>query len=177
MTISATRKEPRPAEIYRRCGTEEDFDYKGDENDNVFDANFKLIRDRRAHIFKQQEEQKLDNLQRNRDPRKAPRTFDSQDTSTIRQLQDVATGVEAIGAVPAHKPKHFGQLSRVAGPLYDNQSIYFELKELDRAKISKLKSNCACAPKNWPTSNHQGRHTRASTNAPEFKHLGPCPRG
>ena len=32
-------------------GVEQDFDFKGDEFDMVFDANFKLIKDRRGAAF------------------------------------------------------------------------------------------------------------------------------
>src|SRR5688500_11924371 len=43
-------------------GTSEDFEYKGDEYDIIFDANLKLIRDRKAQHYKQLEERKLENL-------------------------------------------------------------------------------------------------------------------
>src|SRR5687767_1244929 len=45
-------------------GEAADFEYKGDDLDSSFDANLKLIRDRRAQYFRQQEEQKNDNLRR-----------------------------------------------------------------------------------------------------------------
>src|SRR5688572_2472262 len=45
-------------------GTADDFDFKGDDADIVFDATFKLLRDRRAQYFREQEERKVDNLKR-----------------------------------------------------------------------------------------------------------------
>ena len=43
-------------------GTAEDFEFKGDEHDVVFEANLKLIRDRKTAYYKQQEERKAENL-------------------------------------------------------------------------------------------------------------------
>ncbi len=45
----------------------EDFEYRGDEFDTLFDANARLIRDRKHQFLKQQEEQRNDNLHKKQD--------------------------------------------------------------------------------------------------------------
>ena len=121
---------------------EQDFEFKGDEFDMVFDANFKLIKDRKAQHFKQQEENKIENLRKKQDLLEKLRILsDSQDTTdqfeTFKQLQKEW---KSIGGVPgAHAKTLWANYHALTDRFYDNQSIYFELKELDRRKNLEAK--------------------------------------
>ncbi len=161
-------------------GVEEDFDYKGDEADMIFDANFKLIRDRKAQYFKQQEENKTDNLRKKQELLEKLRVLsDSQDTTdqfeTFKQLQKEW---KAIGAVPgAHAKTLWANYHALTDRFYDNQSIYFELKELDRRKNLESKLElCARAEKLADVELIKDAIRELNELHHEFKHLGPVPK-
>jgi hypothetical protein len=161
-------------------GTEEDFDYKGDDNDNVFDANFKLIRDRRAQYFKQQEEQKVDNLQKKQEILEKLRVLsDSQDTSDqFDSFKTLQREWKAIGAVPGPQAKTlWANYHALLDRFYDNQSIYFELKELDRRKNLEAKIElCVRAEKLADVEIIKDAIRELNELHHEFKHLGPVPK-
>lgn len=161
-------------------GVSEDFDYKGDEADIVFDANFKLIKDRKAQYFKQQEENKTDNLRKKQDLLEKLRVLsDSQDTTdqfeTFKQLQKEW---KAIGAVPgAHAKTLWANYHALTDRFYDNQSIYFELKELDRRKNLEAKLElCSRAEKLGDVELIKDAIRELNELHHEFKHLGPVPK-
>ncbi|MBA4054457.1 MAG: DUF349 domain-containing protein [Marivirga sp.] len=161
-------------------GVAEDFEYKGDEADMVFDANFKLIKDRKAQYFKQQEENKVDNLRKKQDLLEKLRVLsDSQDTTdqfeTFKQLQKEW---KAIGAVPgAHAKTLWANYHALTDRFYDNQSIYFELKELDRRKNLEAKLElCARAEKLADVELIKDAIRELNELHHEFKHLGPVPK-
>ncbi|MCI0750726.1 MAG: DUF349 domain-containing protein, partial [Flammeovirgaceae bacterium] len=88
-------------------GTQDDFDYKGDEFDTLFDANYKLIRDRKNAFHRQQEESKQENLLKKLellekmrqliDSPEGPNQFDS--------FKDIQKQWKTIGAVPLAQTK------------------------------------------------------------------------
>ncbi len=161
-------------------GVEEDFEFKGDEYDHAFDATYKLLKDKRSQYIKQQEESKVDNLKKKQDLLEKLRVlFDSQDNAdqfeTFKLLQKEW---KAIGPVPGPQAKTlWANYHALTDRFYDNQSIYFELKELDRRKNLEAKAElCARAEK---LINHESiKDAVAELNElhHEFKHLGPVPK-
>lgn len=161
-------------------GTDEDFEFKGDEFDMIFDANFKLIKDRKAQFFKQQEENKVENLRRKQVLLEKLRVLsDSQDTTdqfdTFKELQKEW---KAIGAVPGAQAKTlWANYHALTDRFYDNQSIYFELKELDRRKNLEAKLElCARAEKLADVELIKDAIRELNELHHEFKHLGPVPK-
>jgi len=161
-------------------GAESDFEFKGDESDMVFDANFKLIKDRRAQFFKQQEENKTDNLRRKQELLEKLRVLsDSQDTSDqFERFKELQKEWKAIGAVPgAHAKTLWANYHALTDRFYDNQSIYFELKELDRRKNLEAKVElCARAEKLAEVELIKDAIQELNDLHHEFKHLGPVPK-
>lgn len=161
-------------------GVEEDFDFKGDEHDNVFDATYKLIRDRRAQYFKQQEEQKVDNLKKKQDILEKLRVLsDSQDTSEqFDSFKTLQKEWKSIGAVPGPQAKTlWANYHALLDRFYDNQSIYFELKELDRRKNLEAKIElCVRAEKLAEVEIIKDAIRELNELHHEFKHLGPVPK-
>ena len=161
-------------------GTESDFEFKGDEFDVIFDANLKLIRDRRAQYFKQQEEDKVDNLRKKEELLEKLRVLsDSQDTSDqFERFKELQKEWKSIGAVPgAHAKTLWANYHALTDRFYDNQSIYFELKELDRRKNLEAKLElCARAEKLADVELIKDAIQELNELHHEFKHLGPVPK-
>ncbi|HEY5917017.1 MAG TPA: DUF349 domain-containing protein [Chryseolinea sp.] len=161
-------------------GAESDFEFKGDEYDIIFDANLKLIRDRRAQFFKQQEEDKSANLRKKEELLEKLRVLsDSQDTSDqFESFKALQKEWKTIGPVPGAQAKTlWANYHALTDRFYDNQSIYFELKELDRRKNLESKIElCARAEKLSNVELIKEAIQELNELHHEFKHLGPVPK-
>jgi hypothetical protein len=161
-------------------GAESDFEFKGDEFDIIFDANLKLIRDRRAQYFKQQEEDKSENLKKKEELLEKLRVLsDSQDTSDqFESFKALQKEWKTIGPVPGAQAKTlWANYHALTDRFYDNQSIYFELKELDRRKNLESKLElCARAEKLSNVELIKEAIQELNELHHEFKHLGPVPK-
>lgn len=160
-------------------GEADDFDYKGDELDNAFDANLKLIRDRRAQYFRQQEEQKNDNLRKKQDLIEKLRVLvDSPDnTNQFEAFKELQKEWRSIGPIPGTQAKTlWANYHALVDRFYDNQSIYFELKELDRKKNLEAKIElCHRAERLAEVEIIKEAIRELNELHQEFKHLGPVP--
>lgn len=156
-----------------------DFDYKGDELDNAFDANLKLIRDRRAQYFRQQEEQKNDNLRKKQDLIEKLRVLvDSPDNNNqFETFKELQKEWRSVGPIPGTQAKTlWANYHALVDRFYDNQSIYFELKELDRKKNLELKIElCVKAERLAEVEIIKDAIRELNELHQEFKHLGPVP--
>lgn len=161
-------------------GVPEDFEFKGDEHDQTLDANLKLIRDRRAQYFRQQEEQKNDNLRRKLDLIERLRELvDAQDqANAFDAFKELQKEWRSIGAVPAMQAKTvWANYHALEDRFYDNQSIYFELKELDRKKNLEAKAElCARAERLAQVEIIKDAIKELNELHHEFKHIGPVPK-
>jgi len=160
-------------------GAEEDFDYKNDELDNIFDANLKLIRDRKAQFFKSQEDNKLDNLQKKQELIEKLRVLvDAPDNNNqFETFKQVQKEWKSIGAVPGiHARTLWANYHALTDRFYDNQSIYFELKELDRKRNLEAKLElCARAERLAQVEIIKDAIRELNELHHEFKHTGPVP--
>lgn len=160
-------------------GTAEDFEYKGDENDIAFEANLKLIKDRKFQHVRQQEEQKTGNLQRKQELIEKLRVLvDSQDnTNQFDIFKELQKEWRSIGPVPGPQAKTlWANYHALVDRFYDNQSIYFELKELDRRKNLESKNElCARAERLANVEIIKDAIRELNELHHEFKHIGPVP--
>lgn len=161
-------------------GTAEDFEYKGDEHDILFDANLKLIRDRKAQYLKQQEERKTENLLKKQELLEKLRILaDSQETTDqFEQFKELQRQWKAVGPVSGPQAKTlWANYHALLDRFYDNQSIYFELKELDRKKNLEAKLElCARAEKLAEVEIIKDAIRELNELHHEFKHIGPVPK-
>jgi hypothetical protein len=161
-------------------GTAEDFEYKGDEFDNIFDANLKLIRDRKTQYYKQLEERKVENLAKKQELLEKLRVLsDSQDTSDqFEKFKELQKQWKAIGPVSGPQAKTlWANYHALLDRFYDNQSIYFELKELDRKKNLEAKQElCVRAEKLADVEIIKDAIRELNELHHEFKHIGPVPK-
>jgi hypothetical protein len=160
-------------------GETADFDFKGNELDNAFDANLKLIRDRRSQFFRQQEEQKNENLRKKQELIERLRVLvDAPDnTHQFDAFKELQKEWRSIGPIPGTQAKTlWANYHALVDRFYDNQSIYFELKELDRKKNLESKIElCARAERLAEVEVIKDAIRELNELHQEFKHLGPVP--
>jgi hypothetical protein len=161
-------------------GVVADFDYRGDEWDSIFDANAKLIRDRRNQFVRQQEETRNENLKKKesileqmRQLLDAPGSGNQYD-----KFQELQKQWKSIGAVPGNQSNTiWANYHALVDRFYDNQSIYFELKELDRKKNLQAKKDLivkALAIAELESVKQAIKELNELHH--EFKHIGPVPK-
>ncbi len=161
-------------------GTAEDFEYKGDELDNAFDANLRLIRDRRTQYIRQLEEQKNDNLKKKQDLIERLRLLmeSPEGTQQFEKFKELQKEWRSTGPVPGQQAKTlWASYHALVDRFYDNQSIYFELKELDRRKNLEAKLElCNRAEKLANVEIIKDAIRELNELHHEFKHIGPVPQ-
>lgn len=159
-------------------GTEEDFEFKGDDMDMAFDANLRLIKDRKAQYLREQEDKKTENLQRKEDLlEKLRELVDSDTNNQFERFKELQKEWKAIGGVPGAQAKTiWANYHALVDRFYDNQSIYFELKELDRKKNLEAKLElCARAERLAEVEIIKDAIRELNELHHEFKHIGPVP--
>lgn len=157
-----------------------DFEYRGDELDSRFDANSKLIKDRKHKHYKTIESQKQDNLVKKQELLEKLRLLiESQETGDqFDSFKNLQREWKGIGSVPAAMAKSiWANFHALQDRFYDNQSIYYELKELDRKKNLELKEElCVRAEKLVDVSILKDAIRELNEMHHEFKHIGPVPQ-
>lgn len=161
-------------------GEEADFEFKYDELTNRFDANYKLIRDRKTAFIKEKEHQKESNLKRKQEILEKLREFvDSEETNiSFNAFKDLQNEWKNIGPIPGAQAKTlWANYNALVDRFYDNRSIYFELKELDRRKNLESKLElCERAEKLVEHENLKEAIKELNELHHEFKHIGPVPQ-
>ncbi len=161
-------------------GIEEDFEFKHDEFDHTFDSIYKALRDKKHQFFKNQEDQKSENLKKKLEILEKLRALsDGEDSEhSFHQFKELQASWKNSGQVaPAHVKTLWANYSALIDRFYDNRSIYFELKELDRKKNLELKNElCARAERLLNGEKIQEAIKELNELHNEFKHLGAVPR-
>jgi hypothetical protein len=160
-------------------GIEDDFVYKGDEWDVAFDIYLKSIRENRQRHFKEIEEQKNTNLfTKNTILEKLRQLVDGEDTEhSLRQFKEIQKDWKAVGAVPQSNIKTlWANYNALVDRFYDQRSIYFELKELDRKKNLELKHELSVRAEKLLEEKKIGDAIKELNELHhEFRHIGPVP--
>ncbi len=161
-------------------GIEEDFEFKHDELDHTFDTTMKAIRDKKNQFYKTQEDQKAESLKKKLDIlEKLRHLTDSEDSeNSFHQFKELQAAWKNSGSVaPAHVKTLWANYSALIDRFYDNRSIYFELKELDRKKNLELKIElCAKVERLLSTEKIGDAIKELNELHHEFKYIGAVPR-
>jgi len=156
------------------------FAYKFDELDNRFDGAFKLIRDRKYQYKKNLDRQKESNLAEKFNLLEELRKLvdEEETTFSIESVKKIQEKWKAIGPVPGPQVKNlWANYHALMDLYYDQRSIYFELKELDRKKNLEAKLElCEKAEKLVSLENLKQAINELNELHEEFKHLGPVPK-
>jgi hypothetical protein len=160
-------------------GTPDGFEYKADDLDAAFDQFAKAVRDRRQQHLKNQDDVKSDNLKKKLDILEKLREItDSQEvTNQFDQFKELQKEWKTIGAVPATQARTlWANYHALVDRFYDNQSIYWELKELDRKRNLEAKIElCVRAEKLIEVTKIKDAIRELNELHHEFKHVGPVP--
>lgn len=161
-------------------GDEADFAYKPDELDIKFDADYGLLKERRSKHFASIEKQKDDNLAAKNQLLEQLRKLvdDEETTASLDELKKIQSDWKKIGQVPAGQVKTlWANYNALLDRFYDNRSIYFELKELDRKKNLEAKLElCERAEKLQEETNLKNAIKELNELHEEFRHIGPVPQ-
>jgi len=161
-------------------GIKEDFEFKLDELDNSFDATYKLIRDKKSQAYKGIEEQKTENLKKKTEILDKLRTLiDAEDSeNSFHQFKQLQQAWKNCGPVaPAQSKNLWASYTALVDRFYDNRSIYFELKELDRRKNLEHKLEiCVKAERLLTLERLKDAVKELNELHHEFKHIGPVPK-
>ena len=161
-------------------GNADDFEYRPSEFDTSFDANYRLIRDRKNQFNKSQEEQKNENLRRKNELLEQLRVLvDGEDSDQgFNTFKEIQKNWKSVGPVPNTQVKPlWASYTALVDRYYDNRSIYFELKELDRKKNLESKVElCVRAEKLMGVEKLKDAVRELNELHNEFKHIGPVPK-
>lgn len=158
-------------------GTADDFEYRADELSQQFETIFKQIKDRKAQFLRGLEDQKNDNYRKKSDLLERLRVLtDSQDASNqFNIFKELQKNWRNIGPVPGtHARTLWANYHALVDRFYDNQSIYFELKELDRKRNLEAKLElCVRAEKLSEVEKITDAIRELNEFHHDFKHIGP----
>jgi len=161
-------------------GDPDEFQYRHSEEDREF---FKLYNDfkaKRTHQIKELERSKEKNLSaKNQLLQQLRELVDSEETTlSINTIKDIQREWKKIGPVPSAQNKNlWASFNALMDRFYDNRSIYFELKELDRKKNLEHKLEiCQKAEALNEVQDLKDAIKSLNDLHDEFKHVGPVPQ-
>ncbi|MEQ8552598.1 MAG: DUF349 domain-containing protein [Cyclobacteriaceae bacterium] len=157
-----------------------DFDYKGEDIDTEFYDLFEKLRHKKSVYFSQLEKNKDANLEHKQQILEKLRDLvdGEESTTSINALKELQQEWRDIGQVPGAQVKTlWANYNALIDRFYDQRSIYFELKELDRRKNLEGKLElCAKAEALDDLDNIKDAIFQLNELHEEFKHIGPIPK-
>lgn len=161
-------------------GVEDDFNFKKSDLDQEFFALVHDFKVKKTEFFKDQEKQKDRNLEaKNAILDRLRELVDGEETTlSINTIKSIQEEWKKIGQVPSSQNKNlWASFNALMDRFYDNRSIYFELKELDRKKNLEHKSELCEKAESLVVLEDLGEATKILNDLhEEFKHIGPVPR-
>jgi hypothetical protein len=161
-------------------GEEADFSMNHDEFTDRFEANLQLYKDRRRKYYKEQEKQKSDNLSKKEEILNRLRELvDGEETITgLNVIKELQNEWKAVGQVPGNQAKTlWANYNALLDRYYDQRSILYELKELDRRKNLELKKELCTKAESLAESNDVPFAIKTLNDLhEEYKHIGPVPK-
>ena len=178
-TLKKKDREEALKKFIEEGGEEADFSYKNDELTDRFEANFQLLHDKKVSFLKGREHSQEQNYEKKRLVLEKLREFvDSEETNiSFNKFKEIQEEWKHIGPVPpAHNRTLWANYNALVDRFYDNRSIYFELKELDRRKnLEKKLELCDRAEVLKDVKDLKEAIKELNELHHEFKHLGPVP--
>ncbi len=178
--ITDTEQKEALIKFKEEGGSADDFDYKPSDEDKLFDTFYFEFRRKVNSARKEAEKQKEKNYElKNELLGKLRELVDGEETTlSMNAIKGIQEEWKAIGPVPnAHNRSLWASYNALMDRFYDNRSIYFELKELDRQK--NLKGKTALCEKAEALKDEPDLQTAIKALNElheEYKHIGPVPR-
>lgn len=161
-------------------GEKDGFEYHLDELDQRFLKAYGKLKERKNQYFNSLEKHKDQNLKIKLEIlEKIRELVDSEETGvSIKSLKELQKQWKEVGVIPPSQIKSlWANYNALLDRFYDQRSIYFELKELDRKKNYDLKIEI-CEKAEQLTEENDIRDIIKQLNElhEEFKHIGPVPK-
>lgn len=161
-------------------GSEDDFEYRQHEEEREFSKTFNDFRYQLNSLRKEADKQKEKNLTAKTELLNRLRDLvDGEETTlSMNAIKSIQEQWKAIGPVPMAQSKNlWASFNALMDRFYDNRSIYFELKELDRKKNLESKMDlCHKAELLKEVKDLKEAIRQLNELHEEFKHIGPVPR-
>lgn len=161
-------------------GTEDDFDFRPSDEEREFNTHYYEFKKQLGNLRKEAERQKDTNLHLKTELLNKLRDLvDGEETTlSISTIKDIQNTWKSIGQVPvAQNRSLWASYNALMDRFYDNRSIYFELKELDRKKNLESKTElCEKAEALKNVKDLKDAIKSLNDLHEEYKHIGPVPR-
>lgn len=173
-------KEEALAKFKADGGSTDDFEYRQHEEEREFSKTFNDFRYQLNSLRKEAERLKEKNLTAKTELlNKLRELVDGEETTlSMNAIKAIQDQWKSIGPVPNAQSRNlWASFNALMDRFYDNRSIYFELKELDRKK--NLENKLELCEKAEALKDHKElKEAIRQLNElhEEFKHIGPVPR-
>ena len=161
-------------------GSEDDFEYRQHDDEREFLKTFNEFRYQLNSQRKEAEKQKEKNLTGKTELlNKLRELVDGEETTlSMATIKSIQEQWKTIGPVPTAQNRNlWASFNALMDRFYDNRSIYFELKELDRKKNLESKTElCEKAESLKEVKELKEAIRQLNELHEEFKHIGPVPR-
>ena len=161
-------------------GSEEGFLYQPDELFRRFDEAYRKIKEEKHRRFSEINRQREDNLRQKNEILARLREFvDSEESNTsLRELKKIQEDWKKVGPVPSQYNNNlWANYNALLDRFYNNRSILYELKELDRRKNLEAKQDIVLRAEKLLEYDNLKQATRELRELhEEFRHIGPVPR-
>ncbi|MEK6477020.1 DUF349 domain-containing protein [Catalinimonas sp. 4WD22] len=178
--LEAELKENALQKYLNDGGEKDGFEYKSDELSEHFYKSFRLIKEKKSSYYAKLGQDRNKNYEAKQDVLNRLREFiDSEETQvSIHKLKELQNEWRAIGPVPPqHNKTLWANYNALIHRFYDNRSIYFELKELDRRKNMEAKLALCEKAENLVEDPDIKKVLRELDELhEEYKHIGPVPK-
>ncbi|PWJ40224.1 DUF349 domain-containing protein [Sediminitomix flava] len=177
--IRREESEIAKAKFLEEGGDEDGFEYR-DKDIDAFFTNYKTVRSRKKQYFEDLQSARDNNLKAKKKViNEINEILDSSNQSgAMAKVKELQKKWKEIGAVPqADADDLYKTYHALLDRFYDNMSIEFELKELDRKKNLELKlALCERAESLLEEENINEAVTKLNLLHDEFKSIGPVPK-
>ncbi len=178
--LSNKEREDAMQQFLGEGGIADDFEYRGSSIDKEFNIIFNDFKKQLYANRKEAEKQKEKNLVAKTELlNKLRELVDGEETTlSMAAVKAIQDSWKSIGPVPLSQSRNlWASFNALMDRFYDNRSIYFELKELDRKKNLESKLElCEKAESLVQLEDLKDAIQQLNELHEEFKHLGPVPR-
>jgi hypothetical protein len=178
--VIAAEKDDALQTFIESGGDESDFEFKKDKTAKSFEKLYEQLKDKQKLNISNQEKEKENNLKIKNSLLDKLRELIAQEetTTSITTLKDLQEEWRKTGPVPqAQSQELWNNYNALVERFYNNRSIYFELKELDRKKNLETKTElCEKAEKLTEVQHLPTALKELKQLHEEYKHIGPVPK-
>ena len=175
-----TEREAARQKYIAEGGEEDGFDFRPDATYERFQTAYRQLQASKKLAASDQRKRRQHNLEAKQSVLDRLREFvDSEETQvSMNQLRELQNEWRAAGPVPPqHNRSLWANYHALLDRFYDNRSIYYELKELDRKKNLELKQAISeRAEALVEEADLRKAVTELDELHEEYKHIGPVPK-